>query len=140
MELEAGNRNVKAEAVIRGVKSWIEENEKEPRKSKLHIEIEAEMSARAEKTPVTWRMICFRRSKDNAVMGYTTTHADAPGGRDEYAKKIKTLVKAITDEEPAVNDKGGIDYTRRHLEGLKKYTELADVITKWLNKTQNKNA
>jgi hypothetical protein len=36
VELEAGNRNVKAEAVIRGVKSWIEENEKEPRKSKLH--------------------------------------------------------------------------------------------------------
>jgi hypothetical protein len=89
VELEAGNRNVKAEAVIRGVKSWIEENEKEPRKSKLHIEIEAEISARdtAEKTPVTWRMTYFRRSKDNAVIGYTTTHADAPGGRDEYAKK-----------------------------------------------------
>jgi hypothetical protein len=49
---------------------------------------------------------------------------------------MKTLVKTITDEEPAVDNKGGIDYTRRHLEGLKKYTELADVITKWLNKTQ----
>ncbi|MFZ8840355.1 MAG: hypothetical protein ACO2PM_15875 [Pyrobaculum sp.] len=89
VELEAGNRNVKAEAVIRGVKSWIEENEKEPRKSKLHIEIEAEISARdtAEKTPVAWRMTYFRRSKDNAVIGYTTIHADAPGGRDEHAKK-----------------------------------------------------
>ncbi len=53
---------------------------------------------------------------------------------------MKTLVKTITDEEPAVNNKGGIDYARRHLEGIKKYTELADVITKWLNKTQNKNA
>jgi hypothetical protein len=89
VELEAGNMNVKAEAAIRGVKSWIEENEKEPRKSKLHIEIEAEISARdtAEKSPVTWRMTYFRRSKDNAVIGYTTTHADAPGGRDIYAKK-----------------------------------------------------
>ncbi len=36
VELEVGNRNVKAEAVIRGVKSWIEENEIEPGKSKLH--------------------------------------------------------------------------------------------------------
>jgi len=107
VELEAGNMNVEAEAVIRGVKSWIEENEKEPRKSKLHIEIETEICARdtAEKTPVTWRMTYFRRSKDNAVMGYTTIHADTPGGRDEYAKKIKTLVKAITDEEPAVTTK-----------------------------------
>jgi hypothetical protein len=140
VELEVGNRNVKADAVIKEVKSWIEENEKEPRKSKLHIEIEAEISARdtAEKTPATWRMTYFRRSKDNAVMGHTTTHTDAPGGGDEYAKKIETLVKTITDEEPAVNNKGGIDYTRRHLEGLKKYTELADVITKWLNKTQTK--
>jgi hypothetical protein len=32
MELEAGNRNIKAEAVIRGVKSWIEENEKRAKK------------------------------------------------------------------------------------------------------------
>jgi len=132
VELETGDSNVKAEAVIKEVKSWIEENEREPRKSKLHIEIEAEISDRntAEKTPVTWMMTYFRRSKDNAVMGYTTTHADAPGGRDEYAKKIKTLVKTITDEEPAVNNKGGIDYARRHLEGIKKYTELADLITK----------
>jgi len=58
VDLETGNRNVKAEAMIKEVKSWIEENEKEPRKSKLHIEIEAEISARntAEKTPVTWKM------------------------------------------------------------------------------------
>jgi hypothetical protein len=61
--------------VIKEVKSWIEENEKELGKSKLHIEIEAEISARntVEKTPVTWRMTYFRRSKDNAVMDYTTT-------------------------------------------------------------------
>jgi hypothetical protein len=123
--------------VIRGVKSWIEENEKEPRKSKLHIEIEAEISARdtAEKTPVTWRMTYFRRSKDNAVIGYTTTRR-RPRRQRRIRQKIKTLVKTITDEEPAVKNKGNIEYTRRHLEGLKKYTELADVITKWLNKTQ----
>ncbi|MEM4652434.1 MAG: hypothetical protein QW086_11540 [Pyrobaculum sp.] len=32
VELEVGNRNVKAEAVIKEVKSWIEENEKRARK------------------------------------------------------------------------------------------------------------
>ena len=140
VELEAGNRNVKAEAVIKEVKSWIEENEKEPGKSKLHIEIETEISARntAEKTPVTWRMTYFRRSKDNAAMDYTTTRR-RPRRQRRIRQKIKTLVKAITNEEPAVDNKGGtIDYTRRHLEGLKKYTELTDVITKWLNKTQTK--
>jgi hypothetical protein len=42
-----------------------------------------------------------------------------PATETNTLKKIKTLVKAITNEEPAVDNKGGIDYTRRHLEGLK---------------------
>jgi hypothetical protein len=59
---------------------------------------------------------------------------DAPGGREEDAKRIIALVKALTGEEPNIKlDKGKpvIIYTRRHLDGFKKYAEVTDTIREW---------
>jgi hypothetical protein len=85
-----------------------------------------------------WEMTFLRREKDRAVIGYTATRADVPGGREEDAKRIAALIKALTGEEPSIIRRNGkikeIKYTRRHLDGLGKYAELTDVVRKWLDK------
>jgi hypothetical protein len=85
-----------------------------------------------------WEMTFLRREKDRAVIGYTATRADAPGGREEDAKRIAALIKALTGEEPNIIRRNGkikeIKYTRRHLDGLRKYAELTDAVRKWLDK------
>jgi len=69
-----------------------------------------------------WTMTIYRYSKTNAVLGYTILSVKAPGGRDEDAKRIKALVKVLTGEEPNIDDNHErVKYTRRHLEGLKRY-------------------
>jgi hypothetical protein len=80
----------------------------------------------------------FRRTKKNAIEGYTVARVNTPGGREEDAKRIITLVKALTGEEPNIKlDKGKpvIIYTRRHLNGVKKYAEVADTIREWERKS-----
>ena len=79
-----------------------------------------------------WTMVFCRYSKTNAVLGYTILSVKAPGGRDKDAKRIKALVKVLTGEEPSIdNNHERVKYTRRHLEGLKRYAELVAVIEKW---------
>jgi len=79
-----------------------------------------------------WTMTFYRYSKTNAVLGYTILSVKAPGGRDEDAKRIKALVKVLTGEEPNIdNNHEQVKYTRRHLEGLKRYAELVAIIERW---------
>ncbi len=40
--------------------------------------------------------------ENNAAVGRAYARADAPGGRQEDAKRIAALVKALTDEESKV--------------------------------------
>jgi hypothetical protein len=53
---------------------------------------------------------------------------------------IAALIKAITDEEPRIRRKseGAIEVIcgREHLDGFKRYTELANAIEKWLEETR----
>ena len=101
---------------------------------KLRISVTAVVSS----VEGRWEMTFLRREKDRAVIGYTATRADAPGGREEDAKRIAALIKALTGEEPNIIRRNGkikeIKYTRRHLDGLRKYAELTDVVRKWLDK------
>jgi len=79
-----------------------------------------------------WTMTFYRYSKTNAVLGYTILSVKAPGGRDEDAKRIKALVKVLTGEEPNIdNNHERVKYTRRHLEGLKRYAELVAIVERW---------
>jgi hypothetical protein len=77
-----------------------------------------------------------RRSRDNAAVGHTYARADAPGGRQEDAKRIAALVKALTGEEPKVYP---MKYGRlkivcdsAHLENFRRYKELVGAIVEWL--------
>ncbi len=81
-----------------------------------------------------------RRRADNAALGRAYASADAPGGREADAERFSALVKALTDEEPRVyRMEGGrvmIECGREHLDGFKRYAELADAIEKWLEETR----
>jgi hypothetical protein len=84
----------------------------------------------------------FYRDDDNRILGYTVAHADAPGGKEEDAKRVTALTKALTGEEPNIIRKEGrtvIRYTRRHLEGFKKYAEVADAIEEWEKRQETNN-
>jgi hypothetical protein len=77
-----------------------------------------------------------RYGKLNAVEGRAYSRADVPGGREADAERFSVLIKALTGEEPGVyRMKDGrimIECYREHLDGLRRYVELADAIEKWL--------
>jgi hypothetical protein len=80
-----------------------------------------------------------RRGSNNAAVGFAVARADAPGGREADAERLVAVIKALTGKEPKVYQKsdGKIEIvcTRAHLEGFRRFAELADAIAKWLEKT-----
>ncbi len=80
-----------------------------------------------------------RYGADNVAVGRTTARADAPGGREEDAERLAAVIKALTGREPRVyRTKDGrimIECYGEHLDGFKRYVELADAIEKWLEET-----
>jgi hypothetical protein len=77
--------------------------------------------------------------KLNAAEGRAYARADAPGGRKADAERYSALIKALTGREPGIIEfsDGEIDVKcgREHLDGFRRYAELADVIEKWLEET-----
>ena len=80
-----------------------------------------------------------RYGRDNAALGRTYARADAPGGRAADAKRFSALIKALTGREPKVyrmkDGKIMIECYEGRLEGFMRYTELADVVARWLEET-----
>jgi hypothetical protein len=72
-------------------------------------------------------------------VGYAYASANAPGGREADAERFSALVKALTGEEPGVyrmkDGKIIMKCFRKHLDGFKRYVELADAIEEWLEGT-----
>jgi hypothetical protein len=105
-------------------------------KKLLRIRITAEVDGVEGDYTITFS----RRRADNAAVGRAYASADAPGGREADAKRFSAHVKALTDEEPRVyRMEGGrvmIECGREHLDGFKRYAELADAIEKWLEETR----
>ena len=62
--------------------------------------------------------------------------ADAPGGREADAERFSAVVEALTGKRPKVylmkNGKMIMECGREHLEGFRRYAELAEAIEKWL--------
>jgi len=58
---------------------------------------------------------------------------------DANAERLSALIKALTGEEPRVyRMKDGrivIECGKEHLDGFKRYAELADPIVRWLEET-----
>ncbi|MCC6035438.1 MAG: hypothetical protein LM559_00075 [Pyrobaculum sp.] len=105
-------------------------------KKLLRIRITAEVDGVEGDYTITYS----RRRADNAAVGRAYASANAPGGREADAERHSALVKALTDEEPRVyRMEGGrvmIECGREHLDGFKRYAELADAIEKWLEETR----
>jgi len=112
---------------VRKLEAWEDED-------KIRIKVKAVVDG----VEGEWVMTFFRYGRTNAVVGYTNTRDDAPGGRTEDVKRVIALVKTLTGEEPNIKrDKYGkikqIIYTRRHLEAMMKYVEIAETIKRWLS-------
>jgi DNA-binding Lrp family transcriptional regulator len=77
-----------------------------------------------------------RYGDDNEAKGFAYARADAPGGREADAERLAAVIKALTGREPRMSRRsnGRIDIIcgRAHLESLRLYTELAEVIERWL--------
>jgi hypothetical protein len=97
-------------------------------KKLLRIRITAEVDGVRSDYTITFG----RYRRDNAAMGYATAKADD-------AERFSALIKALTGKEPWVYQRsdGKIEIVcgREHLEGFKRYAELADAIEKWLEET-----
>jgi hypothetical protein len=69
-------------------------------------------------------------------VGRAYASAGTPGGRQEDAKRIAALVKALTGEEPKVYpmkcSRLVIVCGSAHLENFKRYKELVGAIVEWL--------
>jgi hypothetical protein len=104
-------------------------------KTLLRIRITAEVDGVRRNYTMTFR----RRGTDNAAVGYAYAEVDVPGGRKADAERLAAVIKALTGRKPGVyRMKNGniiIKCGREHLDGFRRYAELADAITKWLEET-----
>ena len=81
-----------------------------------------------------------RYGADNAALGFATARVDAPGGREADAERLAAVIEALTGVKPRIrrmkNGQIMIVCGREHLEGFKRYAELADAIARWLEETR----
>jgi hypothetical protein len=81
----------------------------------------------------------YGRYGSDVARGFAYASADAPRGREADAERFSALIKALTGREPWIQRmKDGrikIGCGRGHLDGFKRYAELADAIEKWLEET-----
>jgi hypothetical protein len=104
-------------------------------KKLLRIRITAEVDGVRSEYTITYS----RLGRDKAAVGRAYASADASGGREADAERFSALIKALTGKEPRIRRRidGTIEIIcgREHLEGFKRYAELADAIMKWLEET-----
>jgi len=103
-------------------------------KKLLRIKVAAEVDGVRSEYEITFG----RYGRDNVAVGHAYARADAPGGREEDAERLVAVVKALTGKEPRASRRGDgrIDIVcgRQHLEGFRRYAELAEAVEEWLGK------
>ncbi len=113
------------------------EEDRSSRKS-LRIKITAEVGGVRSEYTITYS----RRGAGNAAVGYAYVRVDAPEVREADAERFSALVKALTGVKPRIRRRsdGTIEIIcgRKHLEGFKRYAELADAIERWLEETSRR--
>ncbi len=120
--------------------------EKQNGKKLLRIKITAEVG-RVEGEHIVDRVvreytITFGRyGAGNKVMSFTYARAD-PDGRETEAERLSALIEALTGKKPMIrrmtDGRIMIVCYRGHLEGFRRYTELADAIERWLEETSSR--
>jgi hypothetical protein len=77
----------------------------------------------------------------NKVMCFTYARAD-PDGRETEAERLSALIEALTGKKPMIrrmtDGRIMIVCYRGHLEGFRRYAELADAIERWLEETSSR--
>jgi hypothetical protein len=98
-------------------------------KKLLRIKITAEVDGVRNHYVMTYS----RRGRDNVTVGYAYARSDAD------AERFAAVVEALTGTKPRIyrmkNGKIMIECGSEHLEGFRRYAELADAIEKWLEET-----
>jgi hypothetical protein len=123
------------EYVVKVIGGGAELEKSESGKLLLRIKITAEVDGIRRDYTITYS----RYGKLNAALGFVTARADAPDGREEDAKRLAAVIKALTGKEPWIRRRsdGAIELVcgGGHLDGFRRYAELADAIEKWLEET-----
>jgi hypothetical protein len=104
-------------------------------KKLLKIRITAEVDGVVREYEITYG----GRGASNKAVGRAYASAKAPDGREADAERFSALVEALTGKKPRVyRMKDGtimIECGREHLDGFKRFAELADAIERWLKET-----
>jgi len=138
LKLEGFKKEVEVDGrkhMVKVIGGGAEVEEGEGGKLLLRIKITAEVDGVLRDYTITYS----RYGDDNETMGRAFASAKAPGGRLADAERFSALIKALTGREPKVyqrSDGAIIIYCgREHLDGFKRYAELADAIKRWLEET-----
>jgi hypothetical protein len=122
--------------VVKVMGGWAELEESQSGKKLLRIRITAKVDGVMRDYVITYG----RYGKLNAAVGYAYARGDAPGGREADAERLVAVIEALTGVKPWIRRRSGgkIDIVcgREHLDGFRRYTELADAIEKWLRETE----
>ena len=121
--------------VVKVIDGGAEFEKSESGKLLLRIRITAEVGGVRRDYTIT-----YGRYGTNATMGFAVTRADAPSGKEADAERFSALIEALTGKKPRIRRKsdGTIELVcgRKHLDGFKRYVELADAIERWLEETR----
>jgi hypothetical protein len=138
LRLEGFEKRVEVEGrehVVKVIGGGAEFDEGRSGKKLLRIKITAEVDGVRSDYTITYG----RCGRTNTAKGLATARADSPGGREADAEGLSALVEALMGKKPWVyRMKSGvivIEGGREHLDGFKRFVELADAIEKWLEET-----
>jgi hypothetical protein len=136
LKLEGFKKEVEVDGkkyVVNIISGGAEFDEGRSGKNLLRIKITAEVDGVRSEYEITFG----RYGRNNAALGRAYARADAPGGREADAERLAAVIEALTGVKPRVYRRkdGQIEIvcTRAHLEGFRRFAELADAIEKWLN-------
>jgi hypothetical protein len=122
--------------VVKIIDGGAELEESQSGRKLLRIRITAEVDGVRRDYEIAYRY------EGNAAVGRAVAKADVPGGREEDAKRLAAVIKALTGREPKVyRMKDGtiiIKCYGGHLEGFKRFAELADAIKEWLEEMRGR--
>jgi hypothetical protein len=125
-----------SEYVVKVIGGSADFDEGKSGKTLLRIKITAEVDGVRSDYTITFG----RYGGDNAAVGFAYARADTPGGGE--AERLAALIKALTGKEPKMyrmkNGNTMLVCYGEHLEGFKRYAELADAIEKWLEETSRR--
>ncbi len=124
--------------VVKAVGWSAELEERQDGKILLRIRIAAEIDG----VKCYYTITYGKYRKINAALGFATARAGAPRDRWADAERLTAVIKALTGKEPGIIERsdGTIEIicSRAHLDGFKRYAELADTVERWLEATSRR--